>query len=69
MAETPRNGEPDRRDVIKTAGKIGLIVPPAMTFLLSTSMSSKAIAKSGNPGGGGSSGGGSGGGSSGGGSG
>lgn len=47
MSETPQNVEPDRRDFLKTAGKIGLVVPPAMVFLLSTSMSSDAIARSG----------------------
>ena len=38
--------EADRRDFLKTAGKFAVIVPPTMTFLLSTTMSSPAIAAS-----------------------
>ena len=37
----------DRREFVKAAGKLALLAPPAMTFLLSTSMSSDAIAASG----------------------
>ncbi|QGZ93409.1 hypothetical protein [Terricaulis silvestris] len=37
----------DRREFLKTAGKFAIIVPPAMTFLLSTTLSSPAIAQSG----------------------
>ena len=41
----------DRRDFLKKCGKFALVTPPAVTFLLSTSMSSKAIAaSSGRPG-------------------
>ena len=41
----------DRRDFLKKCGKLAVITPPAVTFLLSTSMSSKAIAaSSGRPG-------------------
>ena len=41
----------DRRDFLKKCGKFAVITPPAVTFLLSTSMSSKAIAaSSGRPG-------------------
>jgi hypothetical protein len=37
----------DRRAFLQTAGRFALVVPPTMTLLLSTSMSSPAIAKSG----------------------
>lgn len=37
----------DRRDFLTTAGKFALVTPPAMTMLLSTSLSSPAIAASG----------------------
>lgn len=40
-------GQEDRRSFLKKAGQFAVITPPAVTFLLSTSMSSKAIAKSG----------------------
>lgn len=40
------SGEDDRRDFIKSCGRFALTVPPAMTILLSTSLSSPAIAKS-----------------------
>lgn len=43
---TPRTDE-DRRAFLQTAGKIAVVVPPAMSLLLSTSMSSPAIAASG----------------------
>ena len=36
----------DRRDFLKKCGTFAAITPPAVTFLLSTSMSSKAIAAS-----------------------
>ena len=39
-------GQNDRREFLKTAGRFALVAPPAMTMLLSTSMSSPAIAKS-----------------------
>ena len=39
--------EEDRRAFLKKCGQFAAITPPAVTFLLSTSMSSKAIAKSG----------------------
>jgi len=41
----PGDGE-DRRRFLKTCGRFAATVPPAMTVLLSTSLSSKAIAKS-----------------------
>jgi hypothetical protein len=37
----------DRRSFLKACGKYGLTVPPVMTVLLSTSLSSPALAKSG----------------------
>jgi hypothetical protein len=42
----------DRRSFLKKAGTFAAVTPPAVTFLLSTSMSSKAIAASGGHGGG-----------------
>ena len=38
--------EADRREFLSVAGKFAVVVPPAMTVLLSTSMSSGAIAQS-----------------------
>ena len=45
MASTDH--ESDRREFLRKAGTFAAVTPPAVTFLLSTSMSSKAIAKSG----------------------
>ena len=43
--------EDDRREFLKNCGRFAIITPPAVTFLLSTSMSSRAIAaSSGRPG-------------------
>jgi hypothetical protein len=39
-------GGPDRRDFLKKCGKFAAVTPPAITMLLSTSLTSKAIAKS-----------------------
>ena len=39
-------GEDDRRVFLKSCGRFALMVPPAMTILLSTSLSSPAIARS-----------------------
>ena len=36
----------DRREFLKTCGRFAATVPPAMTILLSTSLTSEAIAKS-----------------------
>ena len=44
--DIPRTDE-DRRAFLQTAGKIAVVVPPAMGLLLSTGMSSSAIAASG----------------------
>ncbi len=41
-----REAEPDRRAFLTTAGKFAVVVPPAMTMLLSTTMNSPAIAQS-----------------------
>jgi hypothetical protein len=48
MTETPTPGgaQSDRRAFLTTAAKAGILVPPAMTLMLSTSMSSSAIAAS-----------------------
>ncbi len=43
----------DRRNFLKTCGRFAATVPPAMTILLSTSLSSEAIAASSGGGGGG----------------
>ncbi|MEY9360532.1 hypothetical protein ABH994_003253 [Bradyrhizobium yuanmingense] len=37
----------DRREFLKTCGKFAAVTPPALTLLLSTSLTSDAIAKSG----------------------
>jgi hypothetical protein len=47
------SGDEDRRDFLKSCGRFALTVPPVMTVLLSTSLSSPAIAKSTGGGGGG----------------
>ena len=52
MSENPLIAEKDRRAFLGAAGKFALIVPPAMTFLLSTTMHSNAIGSSCNNGGG-----------------
>jgi hypothetical protein len=39
-------GDDDRRDFLKSCGRFALTVPPVMTVLLSTSLSSPAIASS-----------------------
>jgi hypothetical protein len=40
----------DRRDFLKKCGKFAAVTPPAITMLLSTSLTSNAIAKSGSGG-------------------
>jgi hypothetical protein len=45
--EHPEQRGDDRRDFLKKCGTFAAVTPPAVTFLLSTSMSSKAIAASG----------------------
>jgi hypothetical protein len=43
----PIDQDKDRRDFLKGCGGFAAVTPPAMTFLLSTTLSSKAIASSG----------------------
>ena len=43
----------DRRKFLAACGKFAAVTPPAMTLLLSTSLTSDAIARSGSDGGGG----------------
>lgn len=40
----------DRRNFLKSAGRFAAVTPPAITLLLSTSLTSDAIARSGNNG-------------------
>ena len=42
------SSEDDRREFLKRCGKFAATVPPAVTLLLSTSLTSDAIAGSGN---------------------
>ena len=44
-SSSPHGGE-DRRDFLKSCGRFAMTVPPAMTLLLSTSLTSPAIAQS-----------------------
>lgn len=45
--ETDTKTVDSRREFLKNCGKFAVITPPTVTFLLSTSLSSKAIAASG----------------------
>ena len=47
--ETRSKEGTDRRAFLATAGKFAVVVPPAMTMLLSTTMNSPAIAQSAAP--------------------
>jgi len=52
--KTPSSNDPkgpDRREFLKKCGKFAAVTPPAITMLLSTSLTSDAIAKSGGGGG------------------
>jgi hypothetical protein len=52
--ETDAPLDDDRRKFLAACGKFAVVTPPALTVLLSTSLNSKAIARSGgNTGGGG----------------
>jgi hypothetical protein len=42
-----RQDDEDRREFLKACGKFAAVTPPAITMLLSTSLTSKAIATSG----------------------
>jgi hypothetical protein len=44
------NEDGDRREFLKTCGRFAAVTPPAMTLLLSTSLTSEAIAQSGGKG-------------------
>jgi hypothetical protein len=46
MSQKSEVGADDRRTFLKKCGVFASVTPPAVTFLLSTSMSSKAIAAS-----------------------
>ncbi|WP_247475334.1 MULTISPECIES: hypothetical protein [unclassified Bradyrhizobium] len=46
MTHLDTDGE-DRREFLKSCGKFAAVTPPAMTLLLSTSLTSTAIASSG----------------------
>lgn len=48
MENKPEHDE-DRRAFLKKAGKFAATVPPAMTILMTTTLSSTAIAASGSP--------------------
>lgn len=48
MTDQPQvPGEQDRRDFLRKCGRFAVITPPAITLLLSTTLSSDALAKSG----------------------
>ena len=47
MASERKETTSDRREFLRSCGSFAAVTPPAVTFLLSTSMSSKAIAASG----------------------
>ncbi len=47
LDESDLRVEADRRSFLASAGRFAMVVPPAMTLLLSTTMSSPAIAASG----------------------
>ena len=44
---TESRAEQDRRTFLRTCGRFAAVTPPAVTLLLSTSLTSNAIAKSG----------------------
>ena len=46
MTQPPTQPHDDRREFLKNCGKFAVTVPPAMTILLSTSLSSPALAAS-----------------------
>ncbi|PST24141.1 hypothetical protein C7U60_09475 [Mesorhizobium plurifarium] len=49
--EPPSKSDEDRREFLKSCGRFAIVTPPAVTMLLSTSLTSNAIAKSGGGGG------------------
>jgi hypothetical protein len=51
MTDNGTEEDRDRREFLKKCGQFAAVTPPAVTFLLSTSLTSKAIAaSSGRPG-------------------
>lgn len=44
---TDKPESPERREILQKAGRFAAVTTPAVTFLLSTSLSSEAVAKSG----------------------
>lgn len=46
-SQSASSGVGDRREFLKKCGKFAAITPPTITMLLSTSLTSSAIAKSG----------------------
>lgn len=48
----PDEADKDRRKFLASCGRFAVVTPPAITMLLSTSLTSDAIARSGNGGGG-----------------
>ena len=48
----PNDADERRRDFLKKCGRFAAVTPPAVTLLLSTAMTSGALAKSGGGGGG-----------------
>jgi hypothetical protein len=46
----PSRSEEDRREFLKSVGRFAAVTPPAITMLLSTSLTSDAIAASGSGG-------------------
>jgi hypothetical protein len=46
MNDATRQSEEDRRNFLKSCGRFAATVPPAMTIMLATSLTSNAIAKS-----------------------
>jgi len=50
LDEKPTHADTDRRAFLAIAGKFAVVTPPVMTMLLSTSLTSPAIAASGSPG-------------------
>jgi hypothetical protein len=47
-SESDTSLDSDRRKFLAACGKFAVVTPPAVTLLLSTSLNSEAIAKSGN---------------------
>ncbi|WEX76024.1 hypothetical protein PYH37_004291 [Sinorhizobium numidicum] len=45
--EQPSRSDEDRREFLKSCGRFAAVTPPLVTMLLSTSLTSEAIAKSG----------------------